>query len=195
MHHVIICLVKNLKLKFAGSTQALLINSALFSLEQYSCIRFIKRTDEVDYINFVSTLNGCYSYVGRVGGKQIISIMISNGAGGTCLTKGTIMHETLHALGFYHMQSSQDRNSYVKINFKNIEDGKSNNFNANPTNRYDTLYDFSSIMHYGAYYFTRNGLPTIEPIDKSVPLSLMGQRQMLTTGDILRLSRSYSCWK
>lgn len=151
--------------------------------------------DEADYINFVSTPNGCYSYVGRVRGAQDISIMISNGFGGTCLTKGTIMHETLHALGFYHMQSSQDRNAYVTINYANIETGKENNFNANPTNRYNTTYDFESIMHYGAYYFSKNDQPTIVPNDKSVPLTAMGQRSFLTTGDILRLSRSYNCWK
>lgn len=38
----------------------------------------------------------CWSYVGRIGGKQDISI------GSGCGFKGTVIHEILHALGFFH---------------------------------------------------------------------------------------------
>ena len=47
---------------------------------------------------------------------------ISIGAG--CETKGIVMHELLHALGFYHEQSRYDRDDFVKILFENVQAGK-----------------------------------------------------------------------
>ena len=38
-------------------------------------------------------------------------------------------------------------------------------------------YDYGSVMHYGAYSFSRNGQPTIEPVQSSgVDLDDLGQR-------------------
>ena len=61
----------------------------------------------------------CYSYVGLIGGKsQDISI------GSGCVHKGIILHELMHALGFYHEQSRYDRDQYVSIDYSNIKSGK-----------------------------------------------------------------------
>lgn len=62
----------------------------------------------------------CSSYVGRNGGSQRISLVDS------CVDRhGTIMHEFLHAFGFYHEQSRTDRDDWVTINWDNIEPGLS----------------------------------------------------------------------
>jgi hypothetical protein len=59
-----------------------------------------------------------------------------------------------------------DRDSYVTINWQNIQAGTEYNFDkydqsyAHP---YDVAYDYSSVMHYDAYAFSANGLPTITP--------------------------------
>ena len=37
---------------------------------------------------------------------------------------GTVQHEMLHALGFFHEQSRTDRNDFVTINLDNVEEGK-----------------------------------------------------------------------
>lgn len=52
-------------------------------------------------------------------------------------------------------------------------------------------YDFSSLMHYDAYAFTRNGEPTIEPLDSSIPLDSLGQRREFSTGDLKHVKTLY----
>ena len=47
---------------------------------------------------------------------------------------GTAVHELTHAIGFYHMQSSYDRDDYVTINTENIVQGLENNFKIEDNN-------------------------------------------------------------
>ena len=54
----------------------------------------------------------------------------------------------------------------------------------------NTPYDYGSVMHYGKYFFTQNGLPTIEPLQANVTI---GQRQNLSSIDILEVRLIYNC--
>ena len=63
-------------------------------------------------------LHRCWSYIGRVfEGKQQLSI------GQGCESDGIIIHELMHALGFYHEQSRSDRDDFVVIMWENIKAG------------------------------------------------------------------------
>ena len=62
----------------------------------------------------------CWSYVGQVqiNGGQPISI------GSGCGFIETVLHEIMHALGFFHTNSRYDRDSYVTVKEDNIMQGK-----------------------------------------------------------------------
>ncbi|XP_030831462.1 zinc metalloproteinase nas-13-like [Strongylocentrotus purpuratus] len=94
------------------------ITRAMERYHETTCIRFVERTRETDYI-YIFPGNGCYSLVGRVGGQQQVSL------GNGCTTNlGTIIHELMHAVGFHHEQTRTDRDTYVYIYFNNIIQGK-----------------------------------------------------------------------
>ncbi|KAI5088551.1 six-cysteine containing astacin protease 1 precursor [Silurus meridionalis] len=159
------------------------IQHALNSFQKSTCIRFRRRTKEVDYINIISD-KGCYSSIGRIGGKQVLSLQ-RNG----CVYYKIVQHELLHALGFDHEQSRSDRDKHVKILFENIESGKEGNFKKVATNNLNTPYDYNSVMHYDRFAFSKNKKPTILPIpDNNVPIGLATK---MSCNDILRVKRLY----
>lgn len=64
------------------------------------------------------------------------------------------------------MQSASDRDEHVKIAWNHIINGTQSNFNKYNTSvvtDFGIPYDYNSIMHYGAYAFTKDGYATIIP--------------------------------
>ena len=52
-------------------------------------------------------------------------------------------------------------------------------------------YDTGSIMHYGAFAFSRNRQPTIEPVNRNIPLNSLGQRNGFSPSDIQHVNTLY----
>lgn len=113
-------------------------------MESRLCIRFVPRTNQTDYVDIISG-TGCYSSVGRRGGRQELSLQRTG-----CMRKGTIQHELIHALGFMHMQSHTDRDNFVRIIYENIPSGINNTnffkYSSTIINNMNTPYDFLSVM-------------------------------------------------
>lgn len=58
--------------------------------------------------------------------------------------KGSIIHEMLHVLGFYHMQEAAERDNYININFNNIDPKRKDQFKkSNQVSLFNTPYDIS----------------------------------------------------
>ncbi|XP_028813192.1 high choriolytic enzyme 1-like isoform X2 [Denticeps clupeoides] len=169
-----------------SSSDKQMIATAMNTFHTKTCIRFVPRTTQTDYLS-IESKNGCYSSLGRQGGQQTVSLN-TNG----CIYNGVIQHELNHALGFYHEHTRSDRDQHVTINYANIVPGMAYNFDKQNTNNQNTPYDYSSVMHYAKDAFTiQYGLDTITPIpDSSVPI---GQRVDLSSIDILRINKLYGC--
>lgn len=112
---------KNL-LFFKAPIEKSMIRLAMNDLEKYTCVKYFRQRNEKDYILIISG-GGCYSYVGRTGGEQVVSLQKED-----CFSRGTIIHELIHALGYDHMQNHSRRDKYITINWNNILNGAKQNF-------------------------------------------------------------------
>lgn len=167
------------------------IREAIAHIEEKTPIRFVERTSEADYVRLTVDGNpeACWSRIGRVGGPQDLDVYC--GQGGVPLM-GTVVHEILHALGFWHEQSRADRDEHVEILWENIKEDYKSQFNKLGLNgRLQGPYDYDSIMHYSAWAFSKNGQPTIRP-KNGMPPERLGQRQGLSPGDIAAIQAYYN---
>ncbi|KAL7014945.1 hypothetical protein ACKWTF_016212 [Chironomus riparius] len=163
---------------------------AMLDIEKYTCIQFVPRSSERNYVHIHSGV-GCNSHLGRQGGRQLISLQRKG-----CMSRGTIIHELIHALGYDHMQNHNDRDKYVYILWDNIVETQKNNFQkVSPYlfSNFGTQYDFYSVMHYEPYAFSKNGKPTVVPKDSKFN-KIIGQRNALSSGDAERINNMYKCY-
>lgn len=149
-----------------------------------NCIHFKPHSGEKAFLKFVKG-SGCHTPVGNSGSQTSVTLGVG------CEIKGTVIHELLHALGFWHEQSRSDRDQYVTIHSENIKKGHEANFNKYTTDFLGQPYDYGSIMHYSAYAFTSN--PSLKTIEPKQPGVLIGQRRSLSSTDIKEIQLLYDC--
>ena len=106
----------------------------------------------------------------------------------------------MHALGAWHEQQRSDRDEYVTIEWSNIEVGKEHNFEIPMDAKPHGPYDFDSVMHYGACYFSScDSCSTLDPDCRTITAlppnepwqEKMGQRDHLSNGDAGLLQTLY----
>lgn len=158
---------------------------AAFNAVFAGVIQWVPRTAQADWVDFDLDPNdhsgAGRSWVGRVGGRQPIT-------GSIDVDLPTLLHEMGHAIGLHHEHSRADRDAYVRIDRANAIGSLAPNFdpvleNAEPFG----LYDIASLMHYGAYTFTRNGEPTIETVPAGIPLGELGTYSASDIDSVLRI--------
>ncbi len=166
------------------------INDAIRHWQQRTGLRFepISATtpSSVDHVYFVKGV-GCSSSVGRQGGRQFVVLE------GGCGLSGVI-HELGHAIGFWHEQSREDRDTFVEILWNNIQSGEAYNFEKHVSDGDDFgPYDFGSIMHYGATAFGKPDPVTGNPMQtiRTRGGESIGQRDSLSVGDIASAAAMY----
>jgi len=174
------------------------IAKGILELEEKTCIRLKEATNGVK--NFIKIVDGeaCYSKVGMAGGEQILSLSIGDYPNRTCVTPGVTMHEIMHALGFGHEQTRQDRDEFVTIHWDNILPDMQHNFQKRKGAwSLGVPYDYYSLMHYGKYDFAINeNKPTITPTQNVLEegkCHKIGQRCGVSDGDVKQIKLLYKC--
>ena len=132
----------------------------------------------------------CSSKVGRQLGNQPVRV------GPLCYYEaGSVVHELLHSLGFYHEHSRPDRDDHIQILWQNIKETGRKKFEKYTHGNVETFnmpYDLDSIMHYSNYVYSKTGKEkTI--IAKNDPNKVLGQRKAMSPSDIKQLNLLYKC--
>jgi hypothetical protein len=163
--------------------------AAIEEFHQKTKIKFVARTNEVDYLAFTPLDDprvGGQSYYGKQGGRQPLWLNRDPQA----WNKGTVIHELCHALCVAHEQNRADRNQFVRIQADKIYPGYESQFAQLFGEGKDlNHYDYASIMHYPRNAFSKDGSDTIIPVQAGV---VIGQRTSLSAGDIAGLNEIYA---
>lgn len=156
-----------------------------------SCIRFVPRADEPDYVRLQRLPGYAVSDVGRRGGEQSVRL------GDSC-SVGIIIHELGHTVGLWHEHCREDRDQWVEVDWSNVKFGCDGNFKqhnicgkAEPTEDVGA-YDYASIMHYGERTFAVDPRDPTLKLLRPVPAgATVGQRLALSEGDIAAVEAIY----
>ncbi|XP_075197699.1 hatching enzyme 1.2-like [Anomaloglossus baeobatrachus] len=163
-----------------------LINEALSEFEVMTCVQFVNRNSEPDYLS-IEPGTGCWSYIGKKSGKQTVSL-----ASPSCIVYGVIQHEAMHNIGFYHEHTRLDRDDYIDILWQNMDEASYSNFDMADGNTFNLPYDYTSVMHYHRFAFSlRDSLSTIVP--KPNPNVPIGQRSGMSNLDVMKINANYAC--
>ncbi|KAH7702649.1 zinc metalloproteinase dpy-31 [Aphelenchoides avenae] len=101
----------------------------------------------------------------------------------------------MHTLGINHEHDREDRDSYVTIEFGNVDPDLCSAFNIAPdTTNLSLPYDFSSVIHYSNTAFSTGSEFTIKAKDDRYQYT-MGQRQNPSFKDIALMNKQYCVCK
>ncbi|XP_061190296.1 blastula protease 10-like [Saccostrea echinata] len=163
-----------------------LLREAIRQLKENTCVEWVARTSEADYVKFIND-KGCYSYVGKIGGAQPVSIQAYG-----CTSIHTVLHEMLHAMGAAHQQSRSDRAGMTSMKWNMIQSGALNNFEMENTKNAQP-YDYKSLMQYELNSFGKNGGNSMSIPDMSLEYLITNTKNSLTIYDIGEINSAYQC--
>lgn len=146
--------------------------AAMKYIQNVSCVRFKLKDETTQHYVLIKSGQACSSKVGlRRGGPQLMII------DGNLCSKGSVIHELLHSLGFLHMHTANNRDQFIKVNWKNIKEESKINFKQfiAHVSMFKTEYDYDSITHYSSNAFAKD--KKLQTITAKKPAPNMGQRK------------------
>ena len=118
------------------------------------------------------------------GGKQIVEV-------GSSCTNGRMDRMILQTLGHQYEHTRPDRDSYITVNYGNIESGKETEFDVQPDPYAPVIpYDYDSVMHLSTTAYSDGTGPSITPLN-GVSEHRLGQEDGLSQFDITRINMEY----
>ena len=153
------------------------IINAISEWEYKTSLEFIERSNQANYIEFIWDAVSTSSYLGMIGGKQLIKIA-------DWASSGSVIHEIGHAVGLIHEHSRTDRDNYIYVDLSNIKLSYSHNYRIDYNSFSKGFFDFKSIMMYPCYggdFALNNAQPVITKLDGSL---YEIQRSYLSEDDI-----------
>ncbi|VDN03726.1 unnamed protein product [Thelazia callipaeda] len=180
-----------IKYRFDESLGILQISQILEAVgiwQNITCITFENdQNANGDYLEFFEG-DGCYSMIGRFGGRQGVSI------GKGCERMGIIVHELGHMLGLWHEQSRPDASKHITVVKNDILPSYVGEFlerSVDEITTFNVPYDLGSIMHYGSTAFSKDQksktLLTKDPLYQMT----IGQRESLSFYDVKLINEAY----
>lgn len=98
-----------------------IIRQGIDMIQSKTCVRFfeLKHPSHAPgpYVH-ISSRSGCYARIGSKCKRGVCEMSLQIPG---CVHPGTVAHEFLHVLGFFHMQCTAGRNEYIRVLFDNIE--------------------------------------------------------------------------
>ncbi|ODM94809.1 Zinc metalloproteinase nas-14 [Orchesella cincta] len=167
-------------------------------IEQYTCVRFAFRTERDDNYLYIRNVEGkCQSFVGNV---RPSSFRPESRSCAVPNFPGHVLHELIHALGFFHEHARDDRDNYIEIVYDNLseDDDILRNFYKNSDSDITTAFHTTTeVLCTTQKAGSINGDATIirrAPLPQGIPKPLdgeMGQRERLTEGDAQMIRNMY----
>nr|XP_040565603.1 zinc metalloproteinase nas-4-like isoform X2 [Lepeophtheirus salmonis] len=198
-----------------SSSQRQTIMDSIQHISDRTCVKFVQRTNQANYVDIFTGESGCYANLGYNSGRARSVLHLQSDG---CVYLGIVVHELLHILGFGHEQTRADRDQYVTINWGNIRSGTYSNFwralGENEaasipycgnvgidqydscyagfrTSTFGLAYDYGSVMHYGLTYFSTNGQNTMS-LKKSTTARIPN-RSGMSNLDAQKTKAAYEC--
>ncbi len=165
--------------KLTAAQQTLVLRAMQRWMDTGANIKFIPRTNEVEYVNFTGKTDAGNNTT-RDGFKKGARTDVNITAFWWGQQEWMPAHELGHVLGFFHEHQRWDRDRFVAIHYENIKSGRADDYDwiAKTNWLVNSLpYDYRSIMHYRICWASKcedqckdgvgnSPCAVIEPVDK-----------------------------
>lgn len=154
-----------------------------------TCIDFVPRTDQPDYLHIQNGDGDCSASYARHQGQNILNVA-------ACYSYSHVLHVLMHSLGFHHEHMRNDRDAYINIVWDNVDPTYENAFNKLNTANYlesNSEYDKHGIMSLDGYAFSKTRDKKIDAtmIDLDTSLPVIGGGSILTVNDLEDVVTTY----